>query len=589
MAPFDRKRLLAYVIILLWHMLTNAAGANDDYNVLVRRASSMSVSEITDLGDSARDAGDDRKALALYMSVCNRHESNVSENNRAASVRAWLGAGDILFDRGSYADALRMYIEGLKISDSCKSHPSAAVLYKNIGNVYCRLYDYERGTTYYKKALEVCGRHPDALTKKKVLVNLAGVNVILGDLKSARRNYELARMVPVRDNRELNFMDKYNYGMILVAENKGGEALEYFRRLLAEAEKDSLPPKYICSVYQQMQKAFELTERNDSSLVYIRKCLDTAKANGIEHMFLTMQLILSRHYEGIGDMRAAQECKNRHLNLKDSLLDSRQIDAVKHVQFLYEAEKVSDNINELTRQKQEREQTIGRLRVIIICVTAVALLVALFLYYIYRQKKRIDRNYRNLYSINEKYISLQEEMRRKQIRSVKLLKEKDEEIASLKALSRGEEIRDIPIPGDLPEPGSQKPKYSSSNLDADRLHEIADAVSEVMDEKQAFCNPDFNLDVLSQLVGSNSKYVSQAINETFGKNFSAYINEYRVNLACQRLSDTGGFGHYTVKAIGESVGFKSQSTFINVFRKMTGMTPSVYQKIAEMEKKERND
>lgn len=585
MAPFDRKRLLAYVIILLWHLLTNAAGTNDDYNVLVRRASSMSVSEITDLGDSARDAGDDRKALALYMSVCNRHESNVSENNRAASVRAWLGAGDILFDRGSYADALRMYIEGLKISDSCKSHPSAAVLYKNIGNVYCRLYDYERGTTYYKKALEECGRHPDALTKKKVLVNLAGVNVILGDLKSARRNYELARMVPVRDNRELNFMDKYNYGMILVAENKGGDALEYFRRLLAEAEKDSLPPKYICSVYQQMQKAFELTERNDSSLVYIRKCLDTAKANGIEHMFLTMQLILSRHYEGIGDMRAAQECKNRYLNLKDSLLDSRQIDAVKHVQFLYEAEKVSDNINELTRQKQEREQTIGRLRVIIICVTAVALLVALFLYYIYRQKKRIDRNYRNLYSINEKYISLQEEMRRKQIRSVKLLKEKDEEIASLKASARSEKISDIPIPD--PEP--QKPKYSSSNLDADRLHEIADAVSEVMDEKQAFCNPDFNLDVLSQLVGSNSKYVSQAINETFGKNFSAYINEYRVNLACQRLSDTGGFGHYTVKAIGESVGFKSQSTFINVFRKMTGMTPSVYQKIAEMEKKERND
>ena len=585
MAPFDRKRLLAYVIILLWHLLTNAAGTNDDYNVLVRRASSLSVSEITDLADSARGAGDDRKALALYMSVCNRHESNVSENNRAASVRAWLGAGDILFDRGSYADALRMYIEGLKISDSCKSHPSAAVLYKNIGNVYCRLYDYERGTTDYKKALEVCGRHPEPLIKKKVLVNLAGVNMILGDLKSARSNYEQARVIPSGDNPELNFMDKYNYGMILVAEKKGTEALEYFRRLLAEAQKENLHPKYICSVYQQMQKAFELTERNDSSLVYIRKCLDTAKANGIEHMFLTMQLILSRHYEGIGDMRAAQECKNRYLNLKDSLLDSRQIDAVKHVQFLYEAEKVSDNINELTRQKQEREQTIGRLRVIIICVTAVALLVALFLYYIYRQKKRIDRNYRNLYSINEKYSSLQEEMRRKQIRSVKLLKEKDEEIASLKASARSEKISDIPIPD--PEP--QKPKYSSSNLDADRLHEIADAVSEVMDEKQAFCNPDFNLDVLSQLVGSNSKYVSQAINETYGKNFSAYINEYRVNLACQRLSDTETYGHYTVKAIGESVGFKSQSTFINVFRRMTGMTPSVYQKIAEMEKKERND
>lgn len=53
----------------------------------------------------------------------------------------------------------------------------------------------------------------------------------------------------------------------------------------------------------------------------------------------------------------------------------------------------------------------------------------------------------------------------------------------------------------------------------------------------------------------------------------------RVRLACMRLSNLQGFGNYTVKAIGESVGYKVYGTFINVFKKATGITPSMYQKL----------
>lgn len=578
------KRLLLYVLILLWHISPAIASAapNDDYKVLVNRASNMNVSEIADLADSAHNAGDDRKAMALYMSVCNSQDINLTEDNMTALVRAWLGAGDILFNRGSYADALRMYIQGLKVSDSSDSHPCAVLLYKNIGNVYCRLYDYERGVTYYNKALDVCRQTPDRVNEKKVLVNLSGVNVILNDLEGARKCHERARLISVPGNDDLVFMDKYNYGMILVAEKKTNAALSCFRSLTEYARSRKMHPRYICSVYQQLQKVFEQSGQNDSSFHYIKKCLATARENGIEHTFLTVQLALSKYYEKVGDMRSAQDAKNRYLNLKDSILDSRQFDAVKHVQFLYESEKVSDNINLLQRQKKEKEATIRHQRIVIACITALMLIVAFFLYYIYKQKKKIYDNYRNLYSINNKYMTAQEEMRRQHSLNIRQLKEKEEEIAALKAQTHAGDGAD-----EKPEDNEPvRQKYSTSNLDAERLREIADAVSAVMDEGECFCNPDFNLDMLSGMVHSNSKYVSQAINETFGKNFSAYINEYRISLACQRLADTDCFGSYTVKAVGESVGFKSQSTFIKVFRKNMGMPPSVYQKIAEMEKAE---
>ena len=65
----------------------------------------------------------------------------------------------------------------------------------------------------------------------------------------------------------------------------------------------------------------------------------------------------------------------------------------------------------------------------------------------------------------------------------------------------------------------------------------------------------------------------------FKKNFSTFVNEYRINLACERLADTAGYGHYSINGIGDSVGFKSYGTFSAVFKRMTGMTPSVYQKL----------
>ncbi len=49
----------------------------------------------------------------------------------------------------------------------------------------------------------------------------------------------------------------------------------------------------------------------------------------------------------------------------------------------------------------------------------------------------------------------------------------------------------------------------------------------------------------------------------------------------RRLSDIEHYGGYTIKAISESVGYKSQANFISVFTKIAGMKPSIYQNISK--------
>ena len=97
---------------------------------------------------------------------------------------------------------------------------------------------------------------------------------------------------------------------------------------------------------------------------------------------------------------------------------------------------------------------------------------------------------------------------------------------------------------------------------------------------------EFSLEDMARLVGSNTRYVSQTINETFGKNFRTFINDYRIEEAGLRLIDNERYGNYTIKAIAESVGYKSHTNFIEIFKKSTGMTPSTYRKIAMEHKKE---
>ena len=57
------------------------------------------------------------------------------------------------------------------------------------------------------------------------------------------------------------------------------------------------------------------------------------------------------------------------------------------------------------------------------------------------------------------------------------------------------------------------------------------------------------------------------------------LNDYRIKKACERLTTNNAkYAQLTIAAIGQSVGYKSQTTFVKQFRKCTGLTPSVYQK-----------
>ncbi len=96
-------------------------------------------------------------------------------------------------------------------------------------------------------------------------------------------------------------------------------------------------------------------------------------------------------------------------------------------------------------------------------------------------------------------------------------------------------------------------------------------LEQLMKEKQVFRNPNLKLQDLAQELRLSPHQLSQFLNESLGKNFTQFINEYRIVEACKLLkTDT----LLSIEGIGDEVGFNSKSTFFSTFKKIKGVTPA---------------
>ncbi len=118
-------------------------------------------------------------------------------------------------------------------------------------------------------------------------------------------------------------------------------------------------------------------------------------------------------------------------------------------------------------------------------------------------------------------------------------------------------------------------KYINSPLSETQKSEIIKGINYFMEQEKLFLNNKLTIDVLSDKLKTNKKYLSQTINETYKKNFYSFVNEYRIKEA-EKLLKSIESKKLSIEGIAKSVGFNSKSSFNSAFKKYTGLTPSSY-------------
>ena len=85
---------------------------------------------------------------------------------------------------------------------------------------------------------------------------------------------------------------------------------------------------------------------------------------------------------------------------------------------------------------------------------------------------------------------------------------------------------------------------------------------------------DISLDMLAEKYGTYPQYLSKRIKQCLGLTFHDYISSLRIEKAKELLSSTAK----EINEISKESGFVSRNTFLRVFKKYTGVTPSEYRK-----------
>jgi len=117
-------------------------------------------------------------------------------------------------------------------------------------------------------------------------------------------------------------------------------------------------------------------------------------------------------------------------------------------------------------------------------------------------------------------------------------------------------------------------KIAGRKIDSAEANIISEKLEIIMIQKSLYKNPNLNLQDLSREINISSHQLSQFLNNNLGKNFTSFVNEFRIKEACKIISSNDKL---TLESVGYDVGFNSKSTFFTAFKKYTGTTPLNYQ------------
>jgi AraC-like DNA-binding protein len=116
----------------------------------------------------------------------------------------------------------------------------------------------------------------------------------------------------------------------------------------------------------------------------------------------------------------------------------------------------------------------------------------------------------------------------------------------------------------------------SSEIDTNdqKLYLLFTEIQQLMESEKFYLKPSITISDVSTAIGSNDKYISLSVNKFARMNFNHYINTLRIQEAKKKLLEENT--ESSIQDIAIACGFGNASSFIRVFKQITGLTPAYY-------------
>lgn len=484
-------------------------------------------------------------ALACLNVAISHYRDDMNDEEKRIYTYALNNAGGIAMMRSDYSVAFSYFMKVIDLADDSTAYRT----YNNIAGIYIYYNDYANARKYLNMAYDISEERHDWKSLYNTLHNLLDLDWNMDSLQHSQGLIHRFRNTDITPkDLHYQFITKICDGMEQLHHGSYPDAITSFRQAITIAQDLPFIPTHEVPAYMYIAKAYMQMGEYGKAAECLNICEQESGKSGSLDMLINTYKYQALCYDQSGERQRAREARFRYMELKDSVNIANEYGKIKDMQFLHESVKYENQLSELRTEKKIRNAATTAI--------GIGLLLALaFLGLTVWQNRRLARSNKDLFKKNVALIK-QEEYEQ----------ELHQQYATLLEQYKAKE--------------HDTGRYRSSGLTDESRQQLLQSIREVMHDPAQFCQDDFTIDKLASLVGSNTKYVSQVINETIGKNFNTLLNEQRITEVCKRLVDIEHYGTKTNEAIAEEVGFKSRSHFIRTFKKITGLTPSQYQRMA---------
>jgi len=119
------------------------------------------------------------------------------------------------------------------------------------------------------------------------------------------------------------------------------------------------------------------------------------------------------------------------------------------------------------------------------------------------------------------------------------------------------------------------------NISEDTEKRIHEALDKLAKNTTFFLDSSITLTKLATKSGTNTRYMTYIIRKYHHKNFNNYINDLRIYYILQKLQNNPDYLQYKISYLAQESGFSNHSKFSQEFKRVVGLTPSVFIKQIE--------
>lgn len=565
-----QKRAFFAILFAFTALCACAAQEHKEMENLYRQLGDTPSDELYKTGRGFLEENKLDEAMVCFSIVGNRYSPNMTDEEKRLCAYSLNNAGGISQLRSNYSIAFSYFKKAIQIADE-----PIYQAYNNIAGIYLFYNDYKNARQYLTQAFDISLEQKNWESLSNSLQNLIFLGWKMDSLASLQPQIERYRSVdsipPSLSGYTIGIAD----GTIAASKGQYREAIRIFSGVINADSTILSANHFVYNTPLYIAKCYMALKDYPLAMQYLKTVEEEMRRIDDYYMLMYVYNLQIECCQQDGNAEGARKAKYDLLNLKDSINTVEELEKIKNIEFFDEVDKYEKQVVELSHQKNTRT------RVAIISCLALLVVALLFIVAII-QNRRLRESNKELYRKTDELVRQADSEKLQRTAYKKKIDGFIEKIASLQGTINT--LRSASLPASST-PIAEEPTTApaaSSPLPDDQSA-IVEKIYQQLDDVDFICQPDLTVERLAQAIGIHDRYVSQVINESTNKNFNTLLNEYRIREACKRLTDFDTYGQMTNETIAEGLGYKSRSHFIRTFKKMTGLTPSQYQKIAREE------